>query len=85
MREALNELYKEKEQILEKYKQIKEQTTLLEEQLPKKKKENLAEKLNISENILLNKKKGLRNWTVDLWSYYRLHCVLGEAVLMIHV
>ena len=58
MREALNELYKEKEQILEKYKQIKEQTTLLEEQLPKKKKENLAEKLNISENILLNKKKG---------------------------
>jgi hypothetical protein len=58
VREALNELYKEKEQILEKYKQIKEQTTLLEEQLPKKKKENLAEKLNISENILLNKKKG---------------------------
>lgn len=58
MREALNELYKEKEQILEKYKQIKEQTTLLEEQLPKKKKENLVEKLNISENILLNKKKG---------------------------
>ena len=58
MREALNELYKEKEQILEKYKQIKEQTTLLEEQLPKKKKENLVEKLNISENILVNKKKG---------------------------
>ena len=58
MRKALNELYKEKEQILEKYKQIKEQTTLLEEQLPKKKKENLVEKLNISENILLNKKKG---------------------------
>ncbi len=58
MREALNELYKEKERILEKYKQIKEQTTLLEEQLPKKKKENLVEKLNISENILLNKKKG---------------------------
>ena len=58
MREALNELYKDKEQILEKYKQIKEQTTLLEEQLPKKKKENLVEKLNISENILLNKKKG---------------------------
>ena len=58
MREALNELYKEKEQILEKYKQIKEQTTLLEEQLPKKKKANLVEKLNISENILLNKKKG---------------------------
>ena len=58
MREALNELYKEKEQSLEKYKQIKEQTTLLEEQLPKKKKENLVEKLNISENILLNKKKG---------------------------
>ena len=58
MREALNELYKETEQILEKYKQIKEQTTLLEEQLPKKKKENLVEKLNISENILLNKKKG---------------------------
>jgi len=58
VREALNELYKEKEQILEKYKQIKEQTTLLEEQLPKKKKENLVEKLNISENILLNKKKG---------------------------
>ena len=54
----MNELYKEKEQILEKYKQIKEQTTLLEEQLPKKKKENLVEKLNISENILLNKKKG---------------------------
>ena len=54
----MNELYKEKERILEKYKQIKEQTTLLEEQLPKKKKENLVEKLNISENILLNKKKG---------------------------
>ena len=54
----MNELYKEKERILEKYKQIKEQTTLLEEQLPKKKKENLVEKLNISENILVNKKKG---------------------------